>query len=101
MTKLKTLAAIATSTLALTGAAVTTAQAQPWHHDGYSDRGRDYDRDRHGDNRLTTSYVDGLDWKINNAARQGRRIPEMAGRITRPVGRAVRDRVMTLLTAAR
>jgi hypothetical protein len=39
--------------------AATTAQAQPWHH-GYV-----------ADSRLTTSYVDGLQWKINNAARQG------------------------------
>jgi len=36
-----------------------------------------------------------------DAARQGRRIPEMAGRMTRPMGRAVRDRVTTLLNAAR
>jgi hypothetical protein len=63
MTKLKTLAAIAASTLAIGGVAVTTAQAQPWNHDYY--QGRSYD------NRLTTSYVDGLQWKINNAARQG------------------------------
>lgn len=58
MTKLKTLAAVAASTIALGGAAVTTAQAQPWHH-------------AYADNRLTTSYVDGLDWKITNAARNG------------------------------
>jgi hypothetical protein len=62
MTKLKTFAAIAASTIAIGGAAVSTAQAQPWRH-GYSDY--------QGDNRLTTSYVDGLQWKINNAARQG------------------------------
>jgi hypothetical protein len=36
-----------------------------------------------------------------DAARQGRRIPEMASRMATPVGRAVRDRVLTLLTAAR
>jgi len=60
MTKLKMFAAIASSALALGSAAATTAQAQPWHHGGYSD------------SRLTTSYVDGLDWKINNAARYGR-----------------------------
>jgi hypothetical protein len=64
MTKLKTFAAIAASTLALSAATVaTTAQAQPWNH-GYSNRGVD--------GRLTTSYVDGLDWKINNAAQYGR-----------------------------
>ena len=62
MTKLKMFAAVAASTLALGGAAVTTAQAQPWYH-GYNAY--------NGDNRLTTSYVDGLEWKIDNAARNG------------------------------
>lgn len=60
MTKLKTCAAIVASTLALSGGlAATSANAQPWHH-------------RYADNRLTTSYVDGLNWKIDNAARYGR-----------------------------
>jgi hypothetical protein len=63
MNKFKTLAAIAASTIAIGGSAATTASAQPWHQ-GYSNG-------RHYDNRLTTSYVDGLQWKINNAARQG------------------------------
>ena len=64
MTKLKMIAAVAASTLALGGATVaTTAQAQPWHHGYMVDR---------GDSRLMTPYVDGLAWKINNAARQGR-----------------------------
>jgi hypothetical protein len=71
MTKLKTIAAIAASTLALGGAAMaTTAQAQPWNHGNY-DRSYDH-RGYNGDSRLTTSYVDGLDWKIQNAARYGR-----------------------------
>jgi hypothetical protein len=35
-----------------------------------------------------------------DAARQNRRIPEMAARMARPVGRAVRDRVSMLLSAA-
>lgn len=46
-------------------AAAAPAAAQPWrdHGDGYHqpDRGR-----------LTTAYVDSLDWKIRNAAREGR-----------------------------
>lgn len=66
MTKIKTLATIAASTLAIGGAAVTTAQAQPWRH--YDN---DYGRNYVHDSRLTTSYVDGLQWKINNAARNG------------------------------
>jgi len=65
MTKLKFTAAIAASTLALGGATfATTAQAQPWHHG--------YGYNHSVDSRLTTSYVDGLDWKIQNAARYGR-----------------------------
>src|SRR4051794_12298938 len=67
MTKLKTFAAIAASTMALTGVTVTAAQAQPWNHDRYY--GQRYENH---DSRLSTSYVDGLDWKINNAAQQGR-----------------------------
>jgi hypothetical protein len=59
MTKLKTIAAIAASAVAIGGAAVSTADAQPWRQGYYSD------------GRLSTSYVDGLQWKINNAARQG------------------------------
>jgi hypothetical protein len=34
------------------------------------------------------------------AARQGRRIPEMAERIADPVGRAVRERISMLISAA-
>jgi hypothetical protein len=35
-----------------------------------------------------------------DAARQSRRIPELAGRMARPVGQAVRDRVSMLISAA-
>jgi hypothetical protein len=35
-----------------------------------------------------------------NAARQGRRVQLLAERIGRPVGRAIRDRVSMLLSAA-
>ena len=100
MTKLKMIAAITASTLALGSAAVaTTASAQSWNHGNYDhgyarnqDRGYDrnqergYDRnqergydwnqergnDHRGDSRLTTSYVDGLDWKIQSAAQYGK-----------------------------
>jgi hypothetical protein len=63
MTKMKTLAAIAASTVALSGIGITAAQAQPWNH-GYYSEGRD--------SRLMTPYVDGLAWKIDNARDQGR-----------------------------
>jgi hypothetical protein len=70
MTKLKTLAAVAASTLALGGATVaTTASAQPWNHD-YSNGYRDYHND-YRDNRLTTDYVNRLSWKIDNARSRG------------------------------
>lgn len=35
-----------------------------------------------------------------DAARQTRRVRQIAARVTQPVGRAVRDRVSTLLSAA-
>lgn len=47
--------------VAALGAAAAPAAAQPWGH------GAGY-----GDPRLTTSYVDSLDWKITNAAQTGR-----------------------------
>ena len=50
--------------LAMTGGVASIAQAQP---------GRYYEHrfDRRND-RLSTSYVDSLNWQINNAARHGR-----------------------------
>ncbi|WP_133254947.1 hypothetical protein [Phenylobacterium hankyongense] len=50
--------------VAALGAAAAPAAAQPWNP------GRAYDN--HGSGQLTTSYVDSLDWKISNAAREGR-----------------------------
>ena len=55
MTKLRILSAVAASAMAVSGVAMTTANAQPWY----------------GDNRLNTSYVDGEAWKIDNAASHG------------------------------
>ena len=49
--------------LGVVAAAAAPAAAQPWRGDGY-------DQPYHG--RLTTGYVDSLDWKIRNAAREGR-----------------------------
>ena len=48
-------------------AAAAPAAAQPWG--GY---GGDYRSDYRAPYRLTTPYVDSLDWKITNAAREGR-----------------------------
>jgi hypothetical protein len=60
MLNLKTIALIGASALAVSAASTMSAQAQPWgyHASAY-------------DSRLTTSYVDRLDWKITNAARRG------------------------------
>ncbi|MFC3071472.1 hypothetical protein [Phenylobacterium soli] len=52
--------------VAALGAAAAPAAAQSWGYD-HHDRG-DYG---YG-GRLDTSYVDSLDWKITNAAREGR-----------------------------
>jgi hypothetical protein len=53
--------------VAALGATAAPAAAQSWG-DRY-DHGR---YDRHYDSRLNTAYVDGLQWKIENAARERR-----------------------------
>jgi hypothetical protein len=63
--------------LAAVGALATAlpAAAQSYRdHDRQDGYGRDgYHQDyRGGTQRLTTAYVDSLDWKIQNAAREGR-----------------------------
>jgi hypothetical protein len=35
-----------------------------------------------------------------DAARQGRKLPQIASEIAQPVGRAIRDRIATLISAA-
>jgi hypothetical protein len=62
MTKLKMMAALGASALMLGGTIATTASAQPGR---YYDRS--YDRGYHNDGHLTTSYVDSLEWRINNS----------------------------------
>jgi hypothetical protein len=66
MTKLKLMAAISATALMLGGTVATTASAQPGR---YYDRDYNhYDRYNHYDSgRLTTSYVDSLEWRINNS----------------------------------
>lgn len=61
---------IALAATATLGAAAAPAAAQPWGY-GY-ERGHDRGYDRHYGGQLTTSYVDSLEWRINNAAREGR-----------------------------
>lgn len=63
MNKLKITTAVAAAALAMTGMAAGAAQAQPW---------RDYDRHEDYRGNLTSSYVDSLEWRINNAAQEGR-----------------------------
>ena len=59
MNKSKVLAALGASALMLSGVAATTASAQP---------GRYYDRGHNNyGGHLTTSYVDSLEWRINNS----------------------------------
>ena len=61
MTKLKLMAAIGATALMLGGTVATTAAAQPGR---YYDRGHD---NNYSQGRLTTSYVDSLEWRINNS----------------------------------
>ena len=70
MTKLKLMAAIGATALMFGGTVATTASAQPGrYYDRNYDRGydRDYDRGHHRGGNLTTSYVDSLEWRINNS----------------------------------
>ena len=60
MLKLKTMALIGASALAVSAASTMTAQAQPWFNHGPA-----------YDSRLNTSYVDSLDRKITHAAQGG------------------------------
>jgi hypothetical protein len=65
MLKLKNIALIGASALAMTAASTTIAQAQPWH---------DYHRpnyERRVDYRLTTANIDRLDARVTEAARRG------------------------------
>lgn len=85
MIAIKKIALAGLGALTLVGAMTTPAAAQPYGREqrGYDGRGHDnrsYDnyRDRDGDRRgaevrtLTSGYVDSLEWRINNAAREGR-----------------------------
>jgi len=64
MNSLKNIIIASATALTMTGMAAGMAQAQPGR---YYDRGHDQRVDR-----LSTSYVDSLDWKIQNAAQHGR-----------------------------
>jgi len=57
--------------VAALGAAAAPAAAQPWRDHSY-DNGGYSQRTDYRNGRLTTSYVDGLEWKITNAAQYGR-----------------------------
>ena len=50
--------------VAALGAAAAPAAAQSWNHGRVNDS--------YNSGQLTTSYVDSLDWKISNAAQEGR-----------------------------
>ncbi len=70
MISLRNMIIASSAALAMTGAAVGAAQAQPGR---YYDHGRDYRDSRvNRVDRLSTGYVDSLNWQIQNAAREGR-----------------------------
>jgi hypothetical protein len=67
MTPMKNIIIASAAVLSLSGAIGGVAHAQPGR---FYDRGYDYGYNRN--DRLSTAYVDSLNWKINNAAREGR-----------------------------
>jgi hypothetical protein len=72
MNKFKTMAAVGATALMLGTSVAGTAMAQSY---GYSHRGYDNYARRGYDNAaagLNTSYVDSLEWKINNAFQERR-----------------------------
>lgn len=76
MKTLNTLALIGASALSLTAAAAAPALAQPWNHaPAYGAP-------------LTTSYVDSLHWRIDDAVRDGRMAPMEARRLHMELRRA-------------
>ena len=60
MKKTHILTAVGATALMLAGGVATTASAQPWRYS-------DHDRHSYSNSRLTTSYVDSLEWRINNS----------------------------------
>ncbi|HEY8573783.1 hypothetical protein [Phenylobacterium sp.] len=72
------IALAATTALA---AAAAPAAAQDWRRDNDRQWDQRYEQryDRRGDHRLTSAYVDSLEWKIHNAA-QERRISRQEAR---------------------
>jgi hypothetical protein len=78
MNSLKKIIIASSAALTMTGVAASIANAQPYRYYGdrsYSDRyygaGIEERRERRTD-RLTTAFVDSLNWRVQNAAREGR-----------------------------
>lgn len=89
---MKHLAIIAAATL---GAAAAPVFAQPYgypsethreergNYGRWSDRERGHQRDGRADSHLTSGYVDGLFWKLDNAVNEGRLAPGRAQQLKR------------------
>jgi len=65
-----------------------------------SDQNSDRNFDREGEADGRRRQLRALILSAADAARQTRRVQAVAARMTRPVGRAIRDRVSMLLSAA-
>ncbi len=72
MLNIKTMALIGACALAVCAGATTAAQAQPWRGDGYGPT--QYRAPAYDSGRLTTAYIDRLDWRIDRQV-QERLIP--------------------------
>jgi hypothetical protein len=71
MSQLKNIAAAGVTALVMAGAVATPILAQPYgnYERGYNNAGRAY---QNYNLNLTSSYVDSLEWRINNAVQEGR-----------------------------
>jgi hypothetical protein len=71
MSKLKNFAAVGVTAIVMAGAVAAPTMAQPYgnYDRGYNNAGRGY---QNYNSNLTSSYVDSLEWRINNAAQESR-----------------------------
>lgn len=72
MLSIKKIMIISAAAAAMSGGVVGAASAQPGRYYDRGDYNHRYEQRSDRGDRLSTSYVDSLEWRINNAARMGR-----------------------------